>query len=83
MYAFNYCLLNLLVDIFFFILIDIHTLFIFNMHNNTKKNLLNDMCFVYRLPLDFILFVAYCSMNYGQYRRNAVRVWLWMAMLFM
>jgi hypothetical protein len=60
---------------FFFILNDILGLFIFNMHINTKKNsLFNDMCVVYRLPLDFILFVVYYSMNYGQYRRNAVCV---------
>ena len=55
----NYCTPSPLVQIQY-ILNDILGVFIFYIHNNTKKNsLLNDILVVYRLALDLILFVAY------------------------
>ena len=55
----NYCTPSPLVQIQY-ILNDILGVFIFYIHNNTKKNsLLNDILVVYRLALHLILFVAY------------------------
>jgi hypothetical protein len=72
----NYCLPKPLVQIlFFFILYDILGLLIFKMHSNTINIFLfNDSFVVYLLPFHLIQFVAYCSMNYGQYRRYAISV---------
>ena len=51
-------------------------------HNNTKNNsLFNDMFVKYRLSLDIILFVAFYSMNYGQYCCRATGFYPWISML--